>query len=289
MKLVLHPSTQELVTGFIDKPSHGLMLEGARGTGKGALSTSIAAQILTIGSKELLKYPFFLRLTPTNNTISIDTIRNAQGFMHLKTLGKSQALRRILIIEDAEAMTLEAQNAFLKLLEEPPEDTLIIMTVTHQSSMLPTIYSRVQQIHISTPIKQGLVEYFKTSGYKLSDIEKAYHMSDGRAGLMATLLSDETNHPLVGQIAQAKVLLSQSSFERLTKVDQLTKQRDETELLIDALQLVSHAALILAIKQGRVATIKRWHNTLKRLTEIQDAYSSYPNLKLLLTNLFINV
>lgn len=73
--------------------------------------------------------------------ISIDKIRNIQSRLSLKPF---EAEYKIAIIADAEDMSEEASNCLLKVLEEPAPDTLLILTVSSQRKLAPTIISRCQ-------------------------------------------------------------------------------------------------------------------------------------------------
>ncbi|MCL5438444.1 MAG: hypothetical protein M1268_00460 [Patescibacteria group bacterium] len=75
----------------------------------------------------------------------IEQIRNLQKGIFLKPF-KSKI--KITIIQNAEKMTIDAQNALLKILEEPPPDTIIILTATKKDFLLPTIISRCKIIEL---------------------------------------------------------------------------------------------------------------------------------------------
>lgn len=66
------------------------------------------------------------------------------------SLSLYEANYRICIIEDADQMNIATSNAFLKTLEEPPEDTIIILVTNNLSQLLPTIVSRCQPVHFQT-------------------------------------------------------------------------------------------------------------------------------------------
>lgn len=288
MKLLLHGQTETAIAQFLAHPSHALLLEGLEGVGKGTVAAYIASEILGISPEKLANYPYYLHIEPDGNSISIDTIRSIQRFMHLKTLGQQQ-LRRVLVIENAQAMTIEAQNAFLKLLEEPPADTVIFMSVTNPSRLLPTIRSRVQAISINAPPQKATLDYFARCDYKPADIQRAYHISQGRPGLMQAILEHDSTHSLVAQIEIAKKLLGEPLIERLAQVDELAKQKAELGELMRALQLVCHAALVQASERDEVAQIKRWHHSLAKLTSAQEAYTHNANPKLLLSDLMLGL
>jgi len=61
---------------------------------------------------------------------------------------------KIGVIRDAERMNLEAQNAFLKTLEEPPQRTLLILITSKPQALLPTVHSRMTKIQLNTPAEQ---------------------------------------------------------------------------------------------------------------------------------------
>jgi DNA polymerase III delta prime subunit len=90
-------------------------------------------------------------------SIGIDDIKQLQRAIFLKPI-KSKT--KAVIIEDAQLLTIEAQNALLKVLEEPPSHTIIILITTTKEALLPTIRSRCQIITGTiTKIKLSQKEY----------------------------------------------------------------------------------------------------------------------------------
>lgn len=91
-------------------------------------------------------------------TIKVDAVRAAQQRLSYKAaVGKN----KVCIVDGAEKMNREAQNAFLKTLEEPPRDSVIILIVSEGASLLPTIISRCQRINfrpLSPDIVSGIIE-----------------------------------------------------------------------------------------------------------------------------------
>lgn len=79
------------------------------------------------------------------NSIGIDDIRNLQHRLSLKPYSSSY---KIAILTSAEKLTIPAQNAFLKTLEEPPQNTIIILTSPGPDFLLPTIISRCRIIRL---------------------------------------------------------------------------------------------------------------------------------------------
>ncbi len=87
-------------------------------------------------------------------SIGIDEIRFLKYFLWQRPVNSS---RRITIVKDAGALTLEAQHAALKIVEEPPESALIIFIANSEDSLLPTLKSRLQRIYfpVSSVMEKG--------------------------------------------------------------------------------------------------------------------------------------
>jgi DNA polymerase-3 subunit delta' len=285
MDLLLHSSTKKAVNDYISYPSHALLLLGPLGSGKGTLATHIASKILDITTEKSHDHPYIMKVTDDTKGISIETIRSVQTFLQLKTPGRN-AIRRALIIEHGESMSIEAQNAFLKILEEPPNDTIIIITSLSTDSLLPTIKSRAQQIKVLPVSLTQSVDFFGDT-YSEAQIRKAYFTSDGYIGLTKALLDQDATHPLVEQIAIAKSLLASTTYERLIKVDELTKQKNSRTLL-QAFERICHASLNQAL-QSNNTTAKQWTNRLKLVVSAQSKLRHNPQSKLLLTDLMLNL
>jgi DNA polymerase-3 subunit delta' len=88
-------------------------------------------------------HPDIFTVTPQNNLLRIDQIRQLIQTLAMKPFS---ARHRVVIIDRAQTMNPEAANALLKNLEEPPQQTTLILTAPHRSELLPTIVSRCRQI-----------------------------------------------------------------------------------------------------------------------------------------------
>lgn len=80
------------------------------------------------------------------NSIGIDEIKNLKSTAYLKPQNSKY---KAILIYDAELLTVEAQNALLKILEEPPESTYIILCANTTENFLPTILSRCKIINLN--------------------------------------------------------------------------------------------------------------------------------------------
>jgi DNA polymerase-3 subunit delta' len=99
-------------------------------------------------------HPDVIFIQPQKGTIKISQIRD---LCHMLTMKPYGARQRVVIISDAQTMKPEAGNALLKLLEEPPDRTLLILTAPHSRNLLPTIISRCQHVRFKPISRQTLV------------------------------------------------------------------------------------------------------------------------------------
>lgn len=153
----LYPWQQALWQQMIHRPqqAHAYLLHGTQGIGKRAFAESLMAYLLCqqpvdgmpcgqCKSCHLLAastHPDVFVLEPEgeDKPIKVDQVRDLVGFVSQTA---QMGGRKVLLIEPAEAMNLNAANALLKSLEEPSGDTVILM-ISHQlSRLLPTIRSR---------------------------------------------------------------------------------------------------------------------------------------------------
>lgn len=289
MELLFHPATKQSIDNILASPSQAILLRAPAGSGKGTLAKYLASQLLNIRIEQVEDNSKIkiISISPSDKekSISIESIREINSFLKLKTTGKASH-RRTVIVEHAETMGHEAQNAFLKTLEEPPKDTIIILTTNNSELLLPTIQSRVQSLAILAPNKQRIIEYFSRK-YNQMEIEKAYLLSEGAIGLTTALLENQKDHKLVEHIELAKDIYRKKIFERLNLIDTIVKTVDLSSFLL-AMERVSHAALYNAVNK-KDSSVKAWNKRVKLILQSQGYLKNNPNSKLLLSNLFINL
>ena len=117
------------------------------GENKEKIETYIQDALKSCGIKSLTS-PDIRVEKNEGKSIGIDQIREAQKFLVKKPLSSP---KKLLIVQDAEKLTIEAQNAFLKTLEEPQSTSQIILICKTEESLLPTITSRCQKVYVQTP------------------------------------------------------------------------------------------------------------------------------------------
>ena len=123
-----------------NKISHAYMFEGIDGIGKKKFSEELSKILLD--AENVDSSPDYINIHPDGNSIKIAQIRKLQMDIVIKPHNKY----KIYTINQANSMTIEAQNALLKTLEEPPEYAIIILITNNKEALLDTIKSRCEII-----------------------------------------------------------------------------------------------------------------------------------------------
>jgi DNA polymerase III delta prime subunit len=275
----LHTTTAIQLTDFIATPSHAVLLTGATGIGKRVVAEYLADTILKHSYKSLNEYPYArVIVSGEGKMIGIEAIRDLEHFLSLKVPGSS-LIKRVIIIDQAQLLGLEAQNALLKTLEEPPVDTIIIMTAPSVQSLLPTIQSRLQTIAIIKPAKSDLASVMPSTAFDAN-----YTISGGLPGLLHALINNQ-DHPLTAAVVTARQLLVQSGYERLLQVDTLAKDKQLTQNTLSILQQMAH----ISLQSAKGPASMRWQGIMKASYQASEALAASGNAKLVLTNLLIQL
>lgn len=284
--LLLHPVTKHQLLALKAGKPQAVIVYGGGGAGKQTVAETLIDEIT--GHGRVTNDAYYLEITPDPSSIGVEAIRQIREFLSKKTLG-SDVLRRVILILDAHTMTIEAQNALLKTLEEPPEDTLIVLTVNDLTKLKPTIRSRSQLLMVLPVTEESATDYFKQKGHSEASVQNAYHISSGLMGLMTALLADAPEHDMVASIDNAKTLLRKTTYDRLAQVDKLSKQKEDAAALLLGLERVVSGGLHMSAKKDNKSAVKSFYNLSKLVYEAQDAIGKSGNTKLVLTKLFINM
>lgn len=262
--LLIHASTRRILDAYIAQPPHALLLVGPLGIGKLTLAVHWA--------KNLDDNPQIVA-PDEKGSIGIETIRRLYRDARSKREGQ-----QVIIIDHAEVMSLEAENALLKLLEEPRQGVSFILTATHTESLLPTIVSRTQQVTVRQLGNNDLVQMAN----KLDPDSRvqALFIAQGRPATLAQLIETPVRFDQEKQfMRQAKQLLTAPSYERYLAISKLTDRATCIATLSAMLQMVS-----LQIK--RSADPKPWLQQATALEHALTQIQSNGNIRAQLLRLF---
>lgn len=170
------------------KIPHALLFVGQDQLGKKTVALEFA--------RSLIKEEFRGDQHPDLILVSRETgeseikIAQIRGLIWKLSLRPYSAPWKIAILDEADRMTGEAQNCFLKTLEEPTDKTLVILIVRHLNLLLPTILSRCQAIKFY-PVPQNQIEScLQRQGLDRTKIEEISDLAAGRPGRLMEILQD---------------------------------------------------------------------------------------------------
>lgn len=282
-ELIFHAQTARQLENLVARPAHAILLLGPPGTGKTAAAQYLAAQLLGIERQALAGHPYVRVTGPVDGkAIGIEVVRDLEHFLSLKIPG-GRSVARIALVQDAHLLTQEAQNALLKTLEEPPTDTVLLLTAAHEQQLLPTIRSRLQTVNIKRPPLMLLREHFAGS-VPAKELEQALVISGGLPGLTTALLQNDAEHPLMQAVQASRRLLQGSAYDRLLQVDALAKQK---ELSRDVCFVLMQMARMALARGG--AGQQRWLRVLTAAYRAEEQLRANAQSKLALANLMLSL
>jgi DNA polymerase III subunit delta' len=189
-------------------------------------------------------HPDIIRIRPSGASIKIDQIR---GFCDTLAMKPYEARVRVVIISDAHALNPSASNALLKMLEEPPDSSILILTACQISDLLPTIISRCQHIRFNPvsvkSIETRLIENQGLAPDKASIIAAMANGSISRAFAMNNSSWINRRNWLINAVGpyqpdqsdQPGTLFSMSSGMLMAFAEMLKKNKD---FLFDSLEII---------------------------------------------------
>jgi len=187
------------------KSPHALLLTGSRGLGKAQLAQELASIALCQaieGSKpcghckscHLLhagSHPDFYRLSPEEGSkvIKIDQVRTLTA--RVQETAQLQG-RKVVVIEPPEALNINAANALLKVLEEPPGDTLFILVSSEPGRLMATIRSRCQPVSVPLPPRDMALAWLQSQpGLEGHSSDLLLALADGAPLRALSLVRDD--------------------------------------------------------------------------------------------------
>lgn len=173
------------------KDAHAYIIEGPDGTGKSIFALEIAAMLICestdkpcgecVPCRKVMhgSHPDVRVIELKKKSIGVGEIRELLEEVYKKPY---EGKKKVFIIKDAENVTDQGQNAMLKTLEEPPEDTAFILLASNANLILDTVRSRCQLIRFGRVSEKEIFEYLLSKGCSREKAEVAVKMSDGIVG-----------------------------------------------------------------------------------------------------------
>ncbi len=155
------------------------------------------------------------------HTIYIEQTRSIVEFMHKTTSEKGW---RIVIIDPADGMNANAENGLLKVLEEPPKDTLLILVTSQPDKLLPTTRSRCREIKLYPPTINQVVDILQTQNISITADEQLWlsqlaPISVGQWARYVELEADKTYTQWLELLDSQNIAAIQSFVGKAAKLD----------------------------------------------------------------------
>lgn len=239
------------------KLSHAYLIEGGEGCGKTYFARFAAAAVLCTGDKPPCgkcpscvkalagSHPDLFYFSPDKKaSMGVETARDIKKSLFFMP---NDGDRKVYIIDDAQKMTVQAQNALLKFIEEPPASVLFFIVADKKESLLPTVVSRTRIISLApsdnADIRRFLMSESKKSGGE--QIDEAINMAEGSPGKALKLLCRDFSRQRQLCLDFMPVLVSTSKSDAMAFLLSMKLNRDGVKefftLLMTALADVMNA------------------------------------------------
>lgn len=272
-----HQKTEQQLLDLFNtgRMPHGLILTGAKGIGKATLAYKFARFLFKHGNIDPNQNALFeddtaqenksIDIPPTDpiftriasggypDLLSIERLYDATKNKTQESLAVSEIRRvepflrrtssdggwRIVLIDDADTMNRSAQNALLKILEEPPKKTLIILIAHRVGALIPTIRSRARIMNASRLDENIMSELM---------IKKGHDLNPSQSQILAAMSE--------GSFGKACDILEEGGLESFTTITSILNDHANTDW-----RLIHHHANQIA-KAGQEQAYKNFNQTL---------------------------
>ena len=296
---------------------HSYIFTGPAGAGKRTISNYFTKMVLCDGMDkpcntckscrqlESGNHPDIIRVTSQTKTIGVEPIRELRADIGIKPF---QGKWKIYIIEKGDTMTPQAQNAFLKTLEEPPQHAIIIILADNLAGLLPTIISRCQIIRIPLLSAQNIAEIIESQAQVPRERALVFaKLAQGLPGNGLELASSQEYQEMRNESLEILEELAKSSMvQAMGYVDYFLERRDKATEILDMIELWLRDILVL--KQGssrdiiinmdkippmeslaKAFTIRDIQCIIENIEDSKRMLRSHANFQLTIENLLMNI
>jgi DNA polymerase-3 subunit delta' len=217
---------------------------------------------------DVLSHPDFLLVSPKGGQIIIEKIRAIDEALSFKPF---EGRKKVVIIDEADTMNPYAANAFLKTLEEPPGDSLIILISSNPGRLPDTIRSRCSMVNFTPLSDEACEKVIKKSPHALRltphDIDKIVRLSMGRPGLAIS-----------GDLVEERAWFIKLLERMLNAEKDGWRSKEEMEGWFDLMLILLRDMAIIKITQDETRLIN------KDLKDYIERLSTVMGLKVIIEN-----
>jgi DNA polymerase-3 subunit delta' len=230
-------------------------------------------------------HPDLMVIEPEENSVKIEQIRNGLKFLFYHPQISSL---KILIINEADKMTEDCQNALLKTLEEPRDNNIIILISSAPKRLLETIRSRVLPLRFTMAANKEIVDFLQKH-YSLSqtEAEEIAERADGKIGKVVKLLDKDYKKELDQKRKDLIEILNQDFAKQSVYFQKITENNGKlTSTLEEWLRALRSDKYSKELDITPEKKIKLMDSILKAIYLITDTNI---NKQLLMENIFLQL
>ena len=291
---------------------HAIALCGDKGTGKFTLAKIIAKALvcqrnsgyacnecMSCKKAEENIHPdiIFPETSGALNTYNIDTIRGIRKDAYIIP---NESLKKVYIFKDIDNMQLSAQNALLKIIEEPPHHAVFIFTCESFYNILPTVRSRIQAFHVLSPNDFEASDFILKAypEFSNSNVKNAINITNGNIGKTLEILKSEELNSLLDISQKITMSITSPNEFNLLKLFSAITDSKKAKIIFPMITSILRKCLIysagIELKNLTNNNIVKICNTLttdkimliiEEINKTEKLLKRNVNLNLLLTNL----
>ena len=210
--------------------SHAHLICGEDGIGKSVLASNLAKLILK-GDLDR-EYVDIIHYKTVKASFGVDDVRNIIDEVQKKPF---EGDKKVIIIHEGNKLTVQAQNALLKTIEEPPIGVYIMILCESLELILDTIKSRCEIYKLTPMCKEELYQYVDINGYDNNDpeVKAAIAFSGGIPGRIDRYLNDESLKELRNKVLELLIILTKNDPELVLQQEEafISYKGDKEEVL----------------------------------------------------------
>lgn len=294
MNIVGHQKITNFLNKSIEKGvvSHAYLFSGPEHLGKFGIALDFARKLT--GSKA--------EIDPDLIIIKPETIKNSRGIIKEEEIKieKIREIQKVLsttacfgrhkvgIIDNADKLNKAAQNAMLKILEEPSENAVIILIARDISKILPTIKSRCIIKKFSLVPDENIRRMIPS---EVKNRENMVFWSLGRPGLVKKFLENKDELEKKGQTEKALVdLLGSNVSEKMAFAEKASKDTPELIEILECWMVVLRKFLLAELAEDVSIPSEKILRIVEKIKEsIESIRSTNSNARLVLENLLLEI
>lgn len=300
--------------------SHSYLLEGSEGIGKELLAKTFAKALLceqrdggdpchTCTSCIMMETgnnPDYFEVSSTKVSIGVDDIR--EQVVERMDIKPYRSNYKVFIIPTAERMTLQAQNALLKTIEEPPGYGVVILLTKNPSKIITTVHSRCARIR-ALPLPTKVIQDHIHSKHGIDQWEAALYadFAGGSIGQAEKMVEDGHFWELRQQSIDYIVKLDDADLMGLYDMaDELEKDKDNLPQILDFWMIWYRDLLMykkfqdehyifykdftnLLLDRAKELTYNRINNNFYEIIKAKEQLSRNINTMLIIENLLLEI